>query len=315
MTVTKRENFILPREARRGRQYEILLHNPKSGIAGAEVSAHELQRALDQQAIAAKVLSVPGELFEEAVRRLVMEGAERVLVAGGDGSVASAARLLTHTNIPLGILPIGGANNFAAALGLPLGDLNAAAQVLRAGVVRAVSLGEASNGHRFTETAGVGLFADALALYQGARQDRLKAMGVLCRLLTTFEAASLRLHLDGKVVCRRALLCTVANTYRMADLIPVAPDATLTDSCFDVVVISDLRLPEVLRYLRAVRRGEHKGLPKVRMYRAREVVIETRDGSPRHVYADDAVIGTTPATFRLLPAALRVIIPPSPFFP
>jgi diacylglycerol kinase (ATP) len=290
-------------------RYETILHNPKSGISGTELTSEGLQRMVDDAGLHAEVVAVRSDMFEDAIKRCIRDGAERVLIAGGDGTVARAARVLAHTKVALGVLPTGGANNFAAAVGLPTTDLRDAIEVLKSGVIRAVSLGKTGEGYVFTETAGVGLFADGLALYGGARQEKLKAIWVWLRLLTEFKAAPLRLTLDGKRVAHRAILCTVANTYRMADFMPVAPDASLGDAVFDVVVIEDVPTWELPRYFTAVRRGQHIGMPGVRVHRAREIVIETLEGEARHVYADDQIVGTTPATMTLMPGALRMVVP------
>lgn len=289
---------------------EIIFHNAKSGIHGTEITTSAIRQAVARAKMNAEVVSVGSDLFPEAVRRQLLNGAERILVAGGDGTVARAARLLAHTSIPLGILPVGGANNFAAALGLPARDVAAALSILKTGTIRAVSLGRTDNGYIFTEAAGVGLFADGLHLYGGARQNWWKGVLVWLRLLAGFRATTLRITLDGRQMTRRVVLCTVANGFRMADFVPVAPDASVEDGVFDVVLIGALQVWELPRYFAAVRRGHHLGLPKVSVYRAREVVIESANGVSRHVHADDHIVGATPVTFTLLPAALRVVVPP-----
>jgi len=288
---------------------ETIFHNAKAGIHGTEITTAAIQQAVEIAEMNAEVVAVESDVFTDAVQRCLQEGADRILIAGGDGTVARAARVLAHTEIPLGILPVGGANNFAAALGLPTRDLGAALDVLKKGTVRAVSLGQTDSGYLFTETAGVGLFADGLHLYGGARQNWWKGVIVYLRLLAGFRATTLRITLDGRQITRHAVLCTVANGFRMADFIPVAPDASLEDNVFDVVLIGALHVWELPRYFAAVRRGHHPGLSKVSVYRAREVVIEAANGVSRHVHADDHIVGATPVTFTLLPAALRVVVP------
>ena len=104
------------------------------------------------------------------VRYFVQQGAERVAVAGGDSTVALAAQELAHKEAALGIIPTGTANNFAAALRLPP-DLPSALQVIRTGKVLAVDLGRVGERY-FTESAGVGLLADALALLWAQNQQK-----------------------------------------------------------------------------------------------------------------------------------------------
>lgn len=245
------------------------------------------------------------EEMQQRLRALVAEGAERVAVAGGDGTIAAAVQVLAHTRTVLGIIPQGSANNFATALRLPQ-DLPSALRVLQEGEVQAVDLGEVS-GRYFTEAAGVGLFADMLALYgQGTQKNFLRGLYSTVSVLLSMQAHRLRVTVDGVRRTERAVLCTAANSYRMAAALPIAPGAKLTDGELDIVIIGDLRLGELLSYYRAVQAQMHLNLPKVTALRGKEIRLETR--RPINVHCDDAIVGTTPITIRSHPGALRVLV-------
>src|SRR5687768_11972684 len=108
---------------------------------------------------------------------------ERIVVAGGDGTIHPAVQVLANTDEALGILPQGTANNFAGALRLP-GDLPSAFRVIAEGEPRRVSLGDCA-GEYFTESAGIGVFADTLALSNSAGRTKsvLRTLRVLLRLM------------------------------------------------------------------------------------------------------------------------------------
>lgn len=200
---------------------------------------------------------------------------------------------------------MGTANYFASALRLPH-DLPSALRVLRDGDVREVGLGKV-DGRYFTESAGVGLFADALALYgAGANKQFFRVLSAVVRVLLSFRAHRLQLTLDGETLVERAIMCVVANSYRMWLAMPVAPEAKLTDEELDVVIIGDLRRDELIPYYRAFRAQLQAGLPKVTTMRAREVRIETR--RPMNVHGDDRIVGTTPVTISSQPPALKVLV-------
>ena len=93
-------------------------------------------------------------------------------------------------------------------------------------------------------SAGVGLFADGLALY-GARTDKNPLRGVypLLRLLLGFRAGAIRLVVDGTPHLQRTMLCEVANTYRIAQAVPIAPEASVTDGELNVVTFGNIRVP------------------------------------------------------------------------
>jgi diacylglycerol kinase (ATP) len=256
-----------------------------------------------------------GREVQEAARQLVTEGEKTIVVAGGDGTVAGVAREVAGTEITLGILPAGSANNFAAALNIPM-SLPAALDIMKHGLVRNVSLGWAETeqeSRSFTEAAGIGLFADGLALYgEGAEglAGTLRGLGVALKMLREFRPRPIRLYLDDAPapIESNAVVCTVANAYRMGAFVPVAPEASLTDDVFDVVLLADLTHGELLQYYQAAMEGRHLELPKAQVFQAKRVRIETDEPTPLSVHADDTVIGGTPATFTLMPGALKVMI-------
>jgi YegS/Rv2252/BmrU family lipid kinase len=285
----------------------IVLLNARAGPLHGHASQEEMRALAQAAGLDANFVATdsPDET-RQTLRRLVADRAERVAVAGGDGTVALAAQELAYSDTVLGILPQGTANNFATALRLPQ-DLPSALRVLANGTVRAVDLGKVGDRY-FTESAGVGLFADALTVY-GARANKnvARAFYAILRVFLSARARRLHLILDGERVIERAVLCEVANSFRMAYAVPVAPGAKLTDGELDVVVVGDLNgVREMWAYYKAFRAQMHATLPKVHTFRAREVRIETRH--TMNVHCDDKVIGTTPVTITAQPRALKVLV-------
>jgi diacylglycerol kinase (ATP) len=283
----------------------ILLNN-QAGAYRAHVSLEGLMEMAEAVGVEAEIIATESaEEMRERVRELVGKGTPRLAVAGGDGTVARAVQELAHTDAVLGILPLGTANNFATALHLPQ-DLPSALRVLAEGEVKEVDLGKV-NGHYFTEAAGIGLFADALALYgQGTNKNFFKGLYALLRIVFSMRARRIRLTVDGEAHSERAVICTVANTYRIGYALPLAPGAKVTDGELDVVVIGNLTLRELLPYYRAVRAQVHLKLPKVSTLRAREVKIEGR--RRMNVHCDDAVLRISPAVITIEPGALKVLV-------
>jgi diacylglycerol kinase (ATP) len=232
-------------------------------------------------------------------------GVKKIVVAGGDGTVAAAVQEMAYSNIPFGIIPLGTYNNFATALRLPP-DIASAMRAIKVGDTKTVSLGKANDTY-FTESAGVGLFADALDLYGIGRSKNifLSAWAIL-RLAYSLPTHRVNLTIDGKPYMDKAVMCTVANSFRMGAALPIAPEARLTDDVLDLVIIGDLTYSEIIPYYKAVRSQMHPALPKVTVIKAKEVTIESLWNI--NVHADDSVIGQTPTTITIAPKALRVIV-------
>ena len=274
----------------------------------AQSGQEQLQRMAREADLDTKIIHTKSpEDMTLALQKLVKEGAERVAVAGGDGTVRLAVQTLAQTDTALGILSQGTFNNFASALRVPH-NLPAALRMLRDGVVQQVDLGKVGDRY-FTESAGVGLFADALALYgQGSNKNFLRGMYATARLCLAFEAHEMQVVVDGTPHPSRVTLCEVANTYRIAQAVPIAPDADIADGLLDVVILSDLKRYELWPYLRALRAQMHLGMPKVTVLRGREIRFEAAHS--RNVHADDQIVGLTPITITVAPNALKVLVDP-----
>jgi diacylglycerol kinase family enzyme len=116
--------------------------------AGADVEVHDIRAACPPHGDPAAVLAARPE---------------RIVVAGGDGSVGGGAELAAALGVPLGVVPTGTANDFARALGLPLDAGEAAALAARDEVrLRSVDLARAAagtdaRGRPFLNAASAGL--------------------------------------------------------------------------------------------------------------------------------------------------------------
>lgn len=123
--------------------------NSEAGTADDACDALARERAFQVERIA------PADLASR-VRRAMQSGAHRILIAGGDGSIATAARELRGSSCELAILPAGTLNHFAQDLGLPT-DLDEAVRVASGTVTRCIDVAEV-NGRLFLNTSSVGVY-------------------------------------------------------------------------------------------------------------------------------------------------------------
>jgi diacylglycerol kinase family enzyme len=291
-----------------------LLMNAKAGAFRHHAGAGQVQQlARDLELNIEVVATHSRDEMLNRLREAVRQNAPCIAVAGGDGTIALAVQELAQTQTALGIVPQGTANNFATALRLPH-DLPSALRVVGQGTVRRVDLGLVEVGQRkryFTESAGIGLFADALSLYgAGTNKNIPRALWAIAKLFFSARARRVRLTLDNEQVTERAVMVEAANSFRMAYAVPLAPDAKLTDGVLDLVVLGDLERNELFSYYKAIRAQVHKTLPKVEMHQTKVLKIESRHVFP--VHCDDRVIGQIrhdrPAVFRAIPKALPVLV-------
>jgi len=240
------------------------------------------------------------------LRERVVGKLDRIAIAGGDGTLHAAAQELAYSNTVLGILAQGTANNLATALRLPR-DLPSAFRTIAEGDVREIDLGEIGDGYYFNEGAGVGVFADTLALTGVGRTKSIsRTLRTLLQLILTNRQYRLTLVVDGVPYTEEVLNVVVANTAFLGLNLPIAPHARLTDSRLDVVVIKALQRREWIPYLKAIRTQSHMNLPKIATFTGREIEIRSR--RPINVHVDDRATRRTPVRLRVADKALKVMV-------
>ncbi|MET0625306.1 MAG: diacylglycerol kinase family protein [Pyrinomonadaceae bacterium] len=163
-------------------------------------------------------------------------------------------------------------------------------------------------------TLGVGAEVAGRVAAQGDFVRRLPgearfALAALPRL-AAWRNRPVRLTVDGRAwqECGTNLLAVVNGTYAGGGM-NFSPAASLDDGLLDVLVVCDISRPALLRELARVHRGGHIHNPKVKLTRAAHVRVETLDDADSlGVEADGDVRGRTPADFRVLRSALRVVV-------
>jgi diacylglycerol kinase family enzyme len=228
----------------------------------------------------------------------------RVVIAGGDGTVAFMIRKLADSKHPVGILSLGTFNNFALALGLPPG-IDEQINVIKTGRARAITLGRV-NGNVFLEACAIGLFGETIALGEAAK-DRMYGSFVTA-LREVLSAKRFRYELRGDIAGDGSAMSLVfTNTSSLGARLPVS-DAKPTGTYLEFSVHAGRTKTDIaVRALASALLMKHKEEGAGQVFRFRELSVTTR---PRvRVYADNVVVGRTPATVTAEPSALKVILP------
>jgi diacylglycerol kinase (ATP) len=154
------------------RRRALMLVNPNArrGTAALEPVVERL-RAGGVDAVIER-FETPDEVSSDIARR--RHEADLVVVCGGDGTINSAAKGVLETGLPMGIMPMGTANDLARTLGIP-DDLLQAAEIIVRGHTSRVDLGEV-NGHPFFNVASMGL---SVELARGLTPEAKRRWGKL----------------------------------------------------------------------------------------------------------------------------------------
>jgi diacylglycerol kinase (ATP) len=124
--------------------------------------------------------------------------------------------------------------------------------------------------------------------------------------LVSYQNKHVELTMDGQTARRRLNSVIVSNGRYFGGGMFIAPHADLQDGLFDVIILGDLNKLEFVQNVPKVYNGTHLTHPKVEEYHAREVRVVSQERML--IQADGELVGMAPATFRLLPQAIRVKI-------
>ena len=294
----------------------VLIFNPHAGRKlGLETNpggADDVQAALRTEDIRfdPRPSERAGHAFELA-QQAVREGRQLVIAAGGDGTANEVAHGLAGTETVLGLMPLGSIMNVARTLWVPR-DLGGAARTIAEGKVLAMDMGRIGD-RFFLEAAGVGLDAGLFGYFDRLESSRHR-VGVLraaIRFLRQLGSPKIIVEYEGGRLETRAPMVSVANGPYVGAAYAIAPEARIEDGLLDVVVFRGVSVVRVLLHLAVIAGGRSSPLPaQARIMKVRSVRITKRNGRPLPVHADGESAGVTPASFEVVPAALRVIVGP-----
>jgi diacylglycerol kinase family enzyme len=285
-----------------------LLYNERAGGSATlarirkalESHGHDLVRVVAGEADAARLLDPPAEL---------------AVTAGGDGTVAAAARALARAGMPLAILPLGTANNIARSMGC-LGSIEELVESWDPARRRPFDLGVARGpwGERLiVEGVGGGLIAAGIQAMNARGASRTsapaakleRAVRMYLEVLARLEPCACQLRLDGALHAGRLLLVEVLNIPAVGPNFDLSPEADPSDGAFTVVIAGEDDRDALADYLRRRLVGRACRL-RLATYRAHRIDIR----GLRTLHLDDQVHGAPPdepVSVRMQPAAVEIL--------
>lgn len=292
----------------------VVFVNPLAG--GGRTGAHLLRvrQVFETHRIHAEFVVTESSENLEARARAAIAGGHRFLLAmGGDGTFQGLANAAYGSDVLLGVLPTGGGNDFASALGLPRDAVAAAHAVLRGrpcwvDLLRARTAD--GRDRLYVGGGGVGLDAEAAAHAAGAYRrvpGRLRYIASALQALRGFKPLGVRAEFPGSELPpmeAKTLLVGVLNTPTYGAGLRLAPDAEMNDGWLDTVFVQDLSALEVLALIpRLLSRGD---LPNscVKRTRARKVRLLT--DRPCFFHGDGEILGPAPVQVEVMPNAALV---------
>jgi len=284
-----------------------LLVNPSSAGGKTLKLLPTVEQALDARRAVFRVQRTKGleHGAEQALR--AVEAGEVPVAMSGDGLVGAIGGAMAGAETPLGILPGGRGNDLARVLGIP-SDPEQAVAALFSGHSRRIDVGEA-NGKRFLGIVSVGFDSEANQLANETnflRGSTVYAYAAL-RTLLSWKPARFTIRVDEERIRLSGYSISVANSKAFGGGMYVAPDAELDDGEFDIVAVGEVGKLRFASNLPKVFKGTHVEADEVRVFRAPH--LELSASKPFPVYADGEHLTDLPASLRVLPRALSILVP------
>lgn len=304
----------------------LVIVNPAAGGGRARRVQPLIADYLTQQGRPADFIeSRSSEDIQRRAREAATSGYRFIVALGGDGAFHHVVEGTFGLDVTLGVFPAGNGNDIAVGLGIPTDPIVAADSFLKSrpqpiDVLRATFLSEDSTRIGspteprqaiYVGAGGMGLDAEAARL-ANIRFRRWPGVtryiaGALWQL-ATFAPLRLEAEIDDERWTGRALLVAVANAPCYGSGFRIAPEAAMNDGWLDVTLVGDMSWLRLLEAIPVVLRSRDWRWDEVRRYRARRVVL--RADRLALVHGDGELLGEAPAVFEVLPAAIRVMVPP-----
>lgn len=288
-----------------------IIANPVAGKNKAPALAMQVLESLKTKGARAEIiLTESRHKTTETVRQI--ESPENVIVAcGGDGTVQDVVNGLQASDSVLGIIPGGRCNDFARAIGVySMREADSIAETLLKGRVKNFDCGIINN-RKFLTVATCGFDSEVSRFVENHRlifKGTTAYLYGVVRILFGYKFEKVKLTGDFGVIEEKTLLVATANTPFYGGAMKIAPSATPDDGIFDVCLVREVSKFTVLRMLLRVFKGTHTTHPAVRIFKTRELKIETQN-TTRWICADGESIAQTPSVIKICPGALKVIVP------
>lgn len=298
------ERNNLSGEAVRKRALLIVNRKSRNGASDLQTVTERLKRnGLD---LLPWTLDRPEQIPEMILRHAA--DVDLAVVGGGDGSLNAAAPALIQTRLPLGVLPMGTANDLARTLQIPI-DLELACDVITDGVLHKIDLGRV-NGRYFFNAAHIGLGVQARAHLSPDLKQRWGVFGYarsLFRALQSLRPFAADIVCDGRRKRVRSIQIAVGNGRHYGGGMTISEHASIDDRLFFLYSIEPLGVWELVKFAPAFRAGRFEERHPVDIEQGRSIRIAT--SRTMIVSADGEAVTRTPAAFDMIAGAVNVFVP------
>jgi diacylglycerol kinase family enzyme len=276
-------------------------------------SAEEARKILEK-AGPFEVHAVAPEKLRNAIQGAVVRGAKRILIAGGDGSIATAASVIAGTDVELAVLPGGTLNHFARDHGITT-DLAEALEVALSGVTRKADVGYVGD-RLFLNTSSIGAYVTFVRVRERFEKRfgyRIASALAMIRIMTRLRSVRVQVEVDGRTNSYRSPIVFVGVGQRELQMPSLGSRIERGERGLQVMVVNGSSAARVLALaLAAVARGTRKAsrTPEMDSFIVDRFAIELQHGSAGVAVDGEIVAMETPLEYRIARDSLTIVVPP-----
>lgn len=292
------------------RPIEVII-NAGSGIVLGEETSQSLRERFIACGIKANVhLAETGHEIELLAKHAV-EDADTIVAGGGDGTISTVAAEVARAGKTLGVLPLGTLNNFSKDLGIPQ-DVSGAVRVIATGESKLIDLAEV-NGRIFINNSSIGLYP-RIVLHR-EEQQRLgrgkwnAAFWATLRMFRISPFLKVRIELDGKHFLRKTPFVFVGNNEYEMELYNIGRRPALDEGTLSVYFLHRGGRWGVILLLVHTVTGKLRQWKDFEEVNTETITIQTRKKKLHVAFDGEVRTMETPLNYRILPKALKVIVP------
>ncbi|MEG0013135.1 MAG: YegS/Rv2252/BmrU family lipid kinase [Cellulosilyticaceae bacterium] len=296
----------------------ILLYNPKAGNRQIVTHLDYISKRVQSMGYELRLYRSEGQgaIENYIIENITQDNSDMILVSGGDGTLNEAINGLAkkELDIPIGILPLGTANDFAHTAGITM-SIRGALDVIEEGIVESVDIGKVNNKY-FVNVCNMGLFSGVSHVIDLELKKNFGKLAYYIKgieELHNYQSMDLIITSQEKVIQGKYVLVLIFNGKGAGGFNKLAKNASITDGKFDVVCIKDVGLYEVPRLFLKVLQGDHLDDPNVDYIVTSKIEIECCNEENEFIIDIDGEVGPQfPLNIEVISNQFKFYLPKNP---
>uniref|UniRef100_A0A1K2I4M0 Transcription regulator [contains diacylglycerol kinase catalytic domain] n=1 Tax=Loigolactobacillus rennini TaxID=238013 RepID=A0A1K2I4M0_9LACO len=289
-----------------------VIYNPVSGHESLKPNMIDILGIFEQAGYETSAYATTAEPLsaQNEATRAAKAGFDLVVAAGGDGTINQVVNGLAglKKRPKMAIIPAGTTNDYARALKIPRDDPVAAAKVVLKRRTIKMDIGQADDKY-FMNIAGGGFLTE---LTYGVPSETKSIFGYLAylvegaKMLPQIKPVPMHLIYDDGEFNGEASMFLLGLTNSIGGFEKVAPDVTLGDGRFSLIIVKTSNLAELIRLIALALNGKHLNDKRIIYTKTHQLIAKTENGTKMKINLDGEYGGTAPMTFTNLKQHIEI---------